>query len=195
MKKFVFTSLVTLSILGGALGGTVSYAAENVEKGSNGQVGFTTPTSGALQLLQVADLNFGNHEISAADQIYLSESDTKATVQDLRGTETGWELRVAQVGQFKNGQKELTNAQITLVAPTLDKSSTAIAHVKEGVVLKPTGEAAVIMDAKIGEGNGVATEDFMTGKASLSVPGATVKVKGQYTTTLNWTLTDAVSNN
>ena len=195
MKKFVFASLATLSILGGSMGGVVSHAAEVDNQNSTGNVGFTTPEDGALKLLEVADLDFGNHAISAADETYKTMTDTKSTVQDLRGTETGWELRVAQQGQFMNGEKELTNAAITLDAPVLDAGSTATANVKSGVLLNTNGDSAVIMDANQGQGNGVATEDFNIDQASLFVPGKTTKVTGQYMTTLNWTLMDGVSNN
>lgn len=181
-------------ILGSTMGGIVAQAEEVDNKASNGNVGFTTPADGALKLIEVADLSFGNHEISAADEIYKTQSDTKSSVQDLRGTETGWELRVAQNGQFMNGNKELTNSQLTLDKPELDTNSTAIANVKTNVVLNPNGDSVVIMDANTGEGNGLATENFNTGNASLSVPGKTTKIVGQYTTTLNWTLVDAVGN-
>ncbi|EGO5014200.1 WxL domain-containing protein [Enterococcus faecalis] len=194
MKKILLTSVVTVSVLGSVMGGVVSHAAEADNKSSNGNVGFKTPEDGALKLLEVADLNFGDHEISGSDENYKTETDTKATVQDLRGTETGWELRVSQSGQFMNGEKELTNAQITLDSPELDASSTATANVKTGVILNPNGDSAVILDAAKGQGNGIATENFKTGNATLSVPGKTTKITGQYTTTLTWTLMDGVGN-
>lgn len=194
MKKNLLTSLVTASVLGSVMGGVIVHAEEADNKGSNGNVGFKTPANGALTLLEVADLNFGDHEISGSDETYKTETDSKATVQDLRGTETGWELRLAQDGQFMNGEKELTNAQITLDTQELDANSTAIANVKSNVVLNPNGDSSVIMDANKGQGNGLATENFKTGNASLSVPGVTTKVIGQYTATLTWTLMDSVSN-
>ncbi|WP_430602635.1 hypothetical protein IGJ02_003089 [Enterococcus sp. DIV0724b] len=194
MKKTLLSSLVTACILGSVALGGVSYAVEADNQSSNGNVGFTTPEDGALKLLEVAEFDFGNHEISASDQVYKTESDTKSIVQDLRGTETGWELRVAQDGQFINGDKVLTNAQITLDAPVLDESSTATANVKSSVELDPNGNSVVIMDANQGQGNGVATENFNIAQTSLSVPGKTTKITGQYTTVLNWTLMDGVAN-
>lgn len=194
MNKIGLTAVMVAGILGSTMGGVLAQAEEVENKDSNSNVGFTTPADGGLKLMEVADLSFGNHEISASDEIYKTQSDTKSTVQDLRGTETGWELRVAQNGQFLNGKKELTNAQITLDKPELNIDSTAIANLKTNVVLNPNGDATVIMDANTGEGNGLATENFNTGSASLSVPGKTTKIVGQYTTTLNWTLMDAVGN-
>ncbi|MBO0431695.1 WxL domain-containing protein [Enterococcus sp. DIV0660C] len=194
MKKVIMGLVLSATLLSATAGATV-YAAEVDQKNTTGEVGFKTPDSGALTLVSAADLDFGMHAISAADEVYTSETDTVSTVQDIRGTEAGWALQVSENGQFKNGTHELTNAEITLVSPSIDANSTAIAHEKTGVALKTTNEAAVIMDAQTGEGNGLAIEDFAKGTASLSVPGATVKVAGQYTTTLNWVLTDGVANN
>jgi hypothetical protein len=192
MKKLVLSAAVLVGAM--TLGVNGVFAEQTDSKTTDGNVGFTTPADG-LKLIEAANLDFGNHEISASDQTYKSETDTKSTVQDIRGTLTGWTLQVAQSEQFKNGTNELTNAQITLDEPVLDESSTATANVKTAVALKPTGESVVIMDANEGEGNGVATEDFNTGKASLSVPGSTVKVAGKYQTTLVWSLMDSVENN
>ncbi|WP_430596547.1 WxL domain-containing protein [Enterococcus sp. DIV0175] len=194
MKKAIMGIVLSATLLSATAGATV-YAGDIDQKDTTGEVGFKAPDTGALTLVEAADLDFGMHEISATDQNYTTESDTFSKVQDLRGTEAGWALQVSEAGQFKNNTHELTNAQITLVSPTIDTSSTAVAHEKAGVVLKTTNEAAVIMDAQTGEGNGLAIEDFAKGAASLSVPGATVKVAGQYTTTLNWVLTDGVANN
>ena len=191
MKKILFASLIGLTVLGGLASASVVNAAEAGNKDSAGKVGFN---EGQLTLLNVADLDFGNHPISASDETYKTESDTKSTVQDLRGTETGWELRVAQQAQFMNGEKELTNASITIDTPVLDDNSTATANIQQKT-LTPDKKDVVVMDAKKGQGNGLAIEDFNTGAASLMVPGKTVKVAGQYTTTLNWTLLDGVSNN
>ena len=195
MRKILAVSLVTLSVVGSAMGGVVAVHADEVEnKASNGNVGFKTPEDGGLKLLEVADLNFGDNEISDADQVYKTISSTKSSVKDIRGTETGWELRVSQDKQFMNKDNELTNAQITFDAPKLDEGSTAIANVKSKVSLTPNGDSVVIMDANEGEGNGTAIENLDEGATSLSVPGETLKVVGQYETTLNWTLMDGVSN-
>lgn len=192
MKKLLLSTAILFGTL--TIGGTTIHADAVDSKTTDGNVGFTTPADG-LKLIEAANLDFGNHPISANDESYKSETDTKATVQDIRGTLTGWNLQVAQTGQFKNGENELTNAQITLDTPTLDASSTAVANVKTSIALKPTGEASLVMDAQKGEGNGTAVENFAKGSSTLSVPGATVKVQGQYKTTLTWTLNDTVENN
>ncbi len=192
MKKITLSAALLLGTI--TIGANGVLAAQTDSKTTDGNVGFTSPTDG-LKLIEAANLDFGNHEISASDQTYTSETDTKTTVQDIRGTLEGWTLQVSQSEQFKKGLDELKNAQITLDEAVLDKNSTATANVKKAVVLKPTGESTVIMDANSGQGNGIATEDFNTGKASLSVPGATVKVAGQYKTTLIWSLMDSVKNN
>lgn len=192
-RKFILSSLMVL-LLAGGLGVSRGEAAQEEKQPSEGWVGFTTPANGGLSLVQVADLDFGNHPISGVDEVYGTVSDTYTTVEDLRGTETGWSLLVAEMGPFMNQGHELTRAEITLVTPLLAPTSTAVTHVKKDLALTPDGEAQVVMFAQKAEGNGVATEWFGKNKATLRVPGETIKLVGQYTTTLNWTLLDGVGN-
>lgn len=196
-KTMIFGAAVCATILAGGM--TKVFADDPAptpvdQKNSQGQVAFKTPGANALILKSVADVNFGEHEISANDETYKTETDTQSVVQDIRGTSAGWVLQVAQNGQFKSDKTELTGAQIKLDAPTLDESSTAKATPKTGVTLSADGTASTIMSAAQGEGNGLAVEKFATGAASLSVPGATVKNAGQYKTMLSWTLLDTPEN-
>ncbi|WP_086314596.1 hypothetical protein A5821_002179 [Enterococcus sp. 7F3_DIV0205] len=169
-------------------------AEEMVDQESKSDIGFTAPTEGALTLLNVADFDFGSNPISAKDEVYKSKTDTATTVQDIRGTEAGWTVQVAQNGQFKADKKELTNAQITLKTPTISDKSTGSATAKTDVVLNTDGSSATILDAEAGFGNGVTIESFGKDAAVLAVPGETVKVAKQYETTLTWTLLDQPTN-
>ncbi|WP_207695278.1 hypothetical protein DOK67_0000819 [Enterococcus sp. DIV0212c] len=169
-------------------------AEEVADQASKSDIGFTAPTEGALTLLNVADFDFGSNPISANDEVYKSKTETATTVQDIRGTEAGWTVQVAQNGQFKADKKELTSAQITLKTPTISEKSTGSATAKTEVVLNTDGSSATILDAEAGLGNGVTIESFGKDAAVLSVPGETVKVAKQYETTLTWTLLDQPAN-
>lgn len=173
----------------------IANAEEITNQESKSDIGFTAPTEGALTLLNVADFDFGSNPISANDEVYKSKTDTSTTVQDIRGTEAGWTVQVAQNGQFKVDKKELTNAQITLKTPTISDKSTSSATVKTEVVLNTDGSSATILDAESGLGNGVTIENFNKDAATLEVPGETVKVAKQYETTLTWLLLDQPANN
>ena len=191
MKKTLLTTAAVLGTL--AIGAGVS-AAEIDTNTTDGTVGFTTPADGALTLTEVADLDFGNNPISADDEEYGNKTAAKTSVQDIRGTLAGWTVQVAQEAQFKNGDSELENAQITFVTPTLDADSQGTATVSENVALKPTGETATILTAANGEGAGKTVELFDTDSVTLSVQGDTSKVIGSYSTTLTWSLNDTVDN-
>ncbi|ALS02553.1 hypothetical protein ATZ33_14550 [Enterococcus silesiacus] len=187
--------LVGIAAVSMIFSGSVIASAEEIEnQESTSDIGFTSPTDGALTLLNVADLDFGSNPISAKDEVYKNKTETATTVQDIRGTEAGWIVQVAQEGQLKAGEKQLTNAQITLKTPTISEKSTGAATAKTDVVLNTDGSAATILEAGKGLGNGVTIENFDKDAAMLEVPGNTVKVAKQYETTLTWTLLDQPTN-
>ncbi|EPI04360.1 hypothetical protein D920_00236 [Enterococcus faecalis 13-SD-W-01] len=195
MTKGILAKVLTCGVLLGTIGVGSTIASADVTDDFNGTsegtVSFEAPASGALKIVEVADLDFGLHEISAADETYKTETDTQATVSDLRGTLAGWKLTVEQGDQFVNGTAVLDNAQITLDTP---KVSTGTGVAKTGIVLAPNGGAQEILGAKAGEGDGITTAALATGSASLSVPGATTKQVGTYSTELTWTLSDVPGN-
>lgn len=187
--------LVGIAALTIIFSGSVSASAEEIEnQKSKSDIGFTSPTDGALTLLNVADFDFGSNPISAEDEVYKNKTATATTVQDIRGTEAGWIVQVAQEGQLKAGEKQLENAQITLKTPTISDKSTGAATAKTEIVLNTDGSAATILEAGTGLGNGVTIESFDKDAAILEVPGKTVKVAKQYETTLTWTLLDQPTN-
>ncbi|MEI5993803.1 WxL domain-containing protein [Candidatus Enterococcus mansonii] len=187
--------LVGLTLVSMIFSGSIVVNAEEVNQKSTSDIGFTAPTEGALTLLNVADFDFGSNPISAKDEVYKNKAETATTVQDIRGTEAGWTVQVAEGGQLKAGEKELTNAQITLKTPTVSDKSTGSATAKTDVVLNTNGSSATILEATAGLGNGVTIESFGKDAAILEVPGETVKVAKQYETTLTWTLVDQPENN
>lgn len=188
------TSILSLLIVGVTVGIT-NITANAESSSSKSDIGFSAPTEGAFKINEVADFNFGDQKISGEDEVYYLNEEAITSIQDLRGTQLGWELQLSQVDQFKNGEKELTNAQISLQDLTLDETSTAEAHpALDTIDLKPTNEAVTVMSAGKGEGSGIAIEKFNKQSVSLKVPGSTIKVAGNYQTTLNWTLVDAIDN-
>ncbi|MBO0440336.1 WxL domain-containing protein [Candidatus Enterococcus ikei] len=187
--------LVLAALLMSFSGSVVVHAEEAENKNSKSDIGFTTPEDGALTLLNVADFDFGSNPISAKDEVYKNKAETTTTVQDIRGTEAGWTVQVAEKGQLKAGEKELENAQITLKTPTISEKSTGSATAKTEVVLNTDGSGTTVLEAGAGLGNGVTIESFGKDAAILEVPGETVKVAKQYETTLTWTLLDQPANN
>lgn len=187
--------LVALAAVSMIFGTSMVVSAEEIaDQSSKSDIGFTAPTEGALTLLNVADFDFGSNPISAKDEVYKSKAETATTVQDIRGTEAGWTVQVAEKGQLKAGEKELKSAQITLKTPTISEKSTGLATTKKEVVLNTDGSSATILNAEAGLGNGVTVESFGKDAAVLAVPGETVKVAKQYETTLTWTLLDQPAN-
>lgn len=196
MKKFMMSTLLLSGMLSISMGQV--HAADTDSHDTTGKVGFKTPDTGGLTMTNTNDLDidFGSNPISADDKTYTNVNDAKATVQDIRGTATGWTLTVAQKAQFKTADSdELTGAQITIKTPTLDTTSTATATVDKNLVLTTDNTAHKIMGATTGEGNGTAIADMNTGSVSLDVPGKTVKVAKDYTTMLTWNLADVPANN
>lgn len=200
IKKIALTSAMVL----GTIASTSSsvFAATVDTKDSNAKVTFKAPTDGALTLKKVANLDFGEQDISASDETYTNsneDTDTNtATVQDIRGSVAGWKVSVTQNGDFKNGASVLTGAKLTLDGTT-DNGTTIVNGIDEGgkpvkgAVLVP-GKAVDVWTAAKGQGNITTNMIVGKGSSSLFVPGETSKVAGAYTTTLTWTLDDAVAN-
>lgn len=165
-------------------------------------------TGGPLSLDYASALNFGEQKISSKDETYYaatqeviiegqhSQKPLYAQVTDNRGLLEGWELSVAQNGQFISGDKELTGATITFKMGQKESVSVSPAPetvVKE-VILPIDGTATTLMTAAKGQGSGtwiyrmgdLATMDKAV---ELMVPGASMKLKdAEYKTTLTWSL-------
>lgn len=166
-------------------------------------------TSGPLSLDFASNFHFGNQLISTKDEIYyakpqmvlaegghLSAKPSYVQITDVRGTESGWSLGVAQLEQFKAGERELSGAELTL--KTGQVASTSVSdkpsQVTETITLPVDGTQTLLMAASQGEGGGtwvyrMGDEDTMKTGVALSVPGKSVKLKNLfYEATLVWTL-------
>lgn len=180
--------------------GTSTVVANAADTDSTGDVAFS---SGTLSLsVDNTHLSFGKDTISAADATLNASTTPTVKVSDLRGTNAGWALTVAQGQQFNTktdaSGSALTNAALTVVSTKVSSDSTVKtgnATLTPGTTTSGTttnGAAGTVASALAGDGNGIST--FTFGSSNLYVPGATPKLAQGYTTTLTWNLGATPSN-
>ena len=196
-------------------------------------------TTGPLSIMKAATMNFGSQVISNQDQTYemiaemakLTNPEEEgpthvpyvsfAQVQDLRGNNEGWDLKVSLSNFESNTQnKILTGAQITLVGSAIryegsNQGNAPTAHTA-GLTLLPNGAAQSVMKAEKGKGAGASSvvwgnqkdltdqfeaegfdpeKDVVKNSAiQLFIPGSTAKDAATYTSTLTWELTETPKN-
>ncbi|AMG49024.1 MULTISPECIES: WxL domain-containing protein [Enterococcus] len=192
------------------------------------------PVTGPLSIVQAPTMNFGTQVISNQDQTYNMVAETAelanpeeggptdvpyisfAQVQDVRGTNAGWDLKVS-LSDFEAPEaqnKILTGAQITFANAQLNYEGSntdnePTVH-QAGLTLLPNGAARSVMTAAQGQGAGASSviwgdqadltaqfeaEDFNpetdvveNNAIQLSIPGSTAKDATTYTSTLTWEL-------
>ncbi|ONN40437.1 WxL domain-containing protein [Enterococcus mundtii] len=191
-------------------------------------------TTGPLSIMKAATMNFGSQVISNQDQTYnmVAEMATLANpeedgptevpyvsfaqVQDVRGTNAGWDLQVSLSDFTSNTQNSvLTGAQIELADSRIqyegrNQENAPTAHAN-GMKLIPNAGAVSVMTAEEEKGAGVSSvvwgnqanldtqfaadgNNIVTNDAiKLFIPGATAKDATTYTSTLNWELTSTPS--
>lgn len=195
MKKMVLGLMVVAGLLG-----TSTVVANAADTDSTGDVAFS---SGTLSLsVDNTNLSFGKNTISAADANLGASTTPTVKVSDLRGTNAGWSLTVAQGQQFNTktdaSGSALTNAALTVASTKVSSDSTVNtknATLTPGTTTSGTttnGAAGTVASALAGDGNGIST--FTFGGSTLAVPGATPKLAQGYTTTLTWNLGATPSN-
>lgn len=189
-------------------------------------------TTGPLSIMKAATMNFGSQVISNQDQTYnmIAEKQQKtgttgeankvpyvsfAQVQDVRGTNAGWDLQV-RMSDFKATKETVNNtlrgAQISLLNPRIQYGGSTpgnapVAHA-DGLKLIPNASAVSVMTAEKDKGAGVssvvwgnqadlnaqeaddATEVVTNNAIQLFVPGSTAKDAAQYKSTLTWELSN-----
>lgn len=187
-------------------------------------------TTGPLSIVKAATMNFGSQVISNQDQTYnmvaekanLADGSGQipyvsfAQVQDVRGTNEGWDLQVTLSDFTSNTQNNvLTGAEIEFVDSRIQYEGTNTenspsAH-ESGLKLLPNGAARSVMTAAQGQGAGASsvvwgnqadltaqfeaegfdpeTDVVENSAIQLSVPGSTAKDATTYTSTLTWELT------
>lgn len=191
-------------------------------------------TTGPLSIMKAATMNFGTQVISNQDQTYNMVAEMArlanpeadgpthvpyvsfAQVQDLRGTNDGWDLQVS-LSDFESEtqNKILTGAEIELVDSRIQYEGTTATNAPTahaaGLKLIPNGAARSVMTAEKEKGAGASSvvwgnqaalnaqfakedfdpeEDVVENEAiKLFIPGSTAKDATTYTSTLTWELT------
>lgn len=186
-------------------------------------------TTGPLSIMKAATMNFGSQVISNQDQVYNmvaekqqlrgTEGDENkvpyvsfAQVQDLRGTNAGWDLQVSLSDFTSNTQNNvLTGAEITFVDSYIDyigsnQENAPVTH-DSGLKLLPNSAARSVMTAAQTKGAGASSvvwgdqaaldaqftdetiETVENEAIQLFVPGSTAKDATTYKATLTWELT------
>ncbi|TYC50825.1 WxL domain-containing protein [Weissella muntiaci] len=166
-------------------------------------------TDGPLSIDYASSLDFGTQKITSVDKTYYaaltkgkdSEGADKSVpnyvqVTDNTGSNKGWELKVTQVGDFMNGSDALVGAQISFgsgnaLTATNSNAGTPTATGSFDLV-KDQEQVVTTAAADQGQGTWVTrygnNETDGASAISLSVPGASTKNLGAYTTTLKWNL-------
>lgn len=134
-------------------------------------------------------------------------------MKDKRTGQRGWNLSVQQTSQFAtkesspgaNDQKELTNAKLTFTNTETknpdNSAATTPTLTTEEFTLDPQGSQQTVVKAEPGTGGGTWLTHFgyadytdaidtMYSSIRLDIPGGTVKEAAEYTTTLQWALSD-----
>lgn len=188
------------------------------------------PNTGPLTIAYAPTMNFGNQVISNQDQTYnvIAEMQTLAEpeeggpteipyvsfaqVQDIRGSNAGWDLQVSLSNFTSTTQNNiLIGAQINLDNPFVkhegtNQTNAPSAHTTSLMIIPGAG-AVSVMTADEGKGAGVSSvvwgdqedlldqfeddtiENVKNGAIQLSVPGSTAKDATIYTSVLSWELT------
>ncbi|MEG2292774.1 MAG: WxL domain-containing protein [Carnobacterium sp.] len=176
-------------------------------------VGPWTPgTPGPLSIDFASNLSFGENKITSVDKVYnaepqaMEDGSTKGNwvqVTDNRGGEKGWNLKVAQNGQFiSQTGKELKGAEIEFKNGVVENTwSNSVLPSTSAPTFKLVTDGAVqdVFSAAAGEGAGTWVYRFGDDKTkgesiTLAVPGKSTKYTESYSTTLTWTLTDIPGN-
>lgn len=191
-------------------------------------------TTGPLSIVKAAIMNFGSQVISNQNETYNmvaerqqlrgTEGDENkvpyvsfAQVQDLRGTNDGWDLQVS-LSDFEAPEAQnniLTGAEITFVDSMIryegsNQENAPTGH-EAGLTLLPNGAARSVMTAAQGQGAGASsvvwgnqaaltaqfeaegfdpeTDVVENDAIQLAIPGSTAKDATTYTSTLTWELT------
>lgn len=208
----------------------------NPEPGPDVEIEPEVPgTTGPLSIVKAATMNFGTQIISNQDQTYSMVAEMQkltnpvtdgpthvpyvsfAQVQDLRGNNDGWDLKLS-LSAFESGtqNKTLTGAEIELVGSRIqyegsNAANAPVAHAA-GLKLIPNDAAQSVMTAEKGKGAGASsvvwgnqaelnaqfldpTKEVVENNAiRLSIPGSTAKDATTYKSTLTWELTITPEN-
>lgn len=167
------------------------------EGGGNG----ATP-GGDLSLIYVTSkLDFGTHEINVLDDKQYSANDStsdvsslwnnKAVIEvsDVRGTNAGWTLSVSgNPLQGKDGSL-IKGASLALPQGVVSNAGESNGAYSVPVSNALSGDSATVLSSKKDSGAGVTVNQLEPNDIKLEVPANSAKAQ-EYTSTLNWTLSD-----
>lgn len=184
-------------------------------------------TTGPLTIAKATTMNFGSQVISNQDQTYNMVAEMQnladgsgqvpyvsfAQVQDTRGTNAGWDLKVS-LDDFTSTSHNgvLTGAEVSLLDPRIQYEGNTATNAPEahmsGLKLIPGAGAVSVMTAENPKGAGASSvvwgnqadlnaqfesddvEVVENGAIQLFVPGSTANDAVTYTSTLSWELSD-----
>lgn len=185
MKSMKVEKIFIVAMIVGGSGFSSISADAVAPKNSIGKVTFT---AGDLTLDKVPSFDFGSQKITIQDQDYNAQEKSEVQVTDLRGSSVGWTLTVT-AGKLKAGMKELTGSQVSLANGSVVNTNNETVTVLN-TTLTPN-QAVKVMEATVGNGNGVTIGNWKKTDVNLHVPGSSEKSVAQYTADLTWTLADA----
>lgn len=192
-------------------------------------------TTGPLSIVKATTMNFGSQVISNQDQTYNMVAEMQkltnpttdgpkevpyvsfAQVQDTRGNNAGWDLKVSLSDFTSTSQNNvLTGAKVSLLDPRIQYEGNTATNAPVGhasrLDLIPGAGAVPVMTAANQKGAGSSSVvwgnqedltkqfadkdvDVVENKAiQLSIPGSTAKDATTYTSTLSWELTSTPTN-
>ena len=150
-----------------------------------------TGNEGILTIDHVVPLLFSSHKLEGKEQIYTSVVDRpNVQVTDKRGEEAGWNVQVSQTAfvDQTDATKTLKGAKLVLPVGTL-KDVGNVSLAPELYAVEVNDAPATFMNAKTGSGAGTWTNFFDKDEIKLTVPAG--NKKGEYMSTVTWTLMDA----
>ena len=149
--------------------------------------------AGDLKLQAAPALDFGQHEISAAVQVYTAESvGDPVRISDLRGSGEGWSLTVA-LSKFQlkeDGGDTLAGAVINTSAPTVKTNAENLGKPPVQVTeieLTSDGTVTRVWNAEEKSGMGVWELEWIAGNTTLTVYPGTAE-EGDSEAVLTWNL-------
>jgi len=170
-------------------------------------------TDGPLSIDYASSFQFGTQKITTADKDYYAQlqkyqgekadGPNYVQVTDKRGSQKGWNLSVTQNGEFKTSDGDILDGASLSLSNGVISSNTDAAFSPEVVNANNT----LVADAKTplmkaDEKKGMGTWMYRFGtdakegatSVKLSIPGKSVKLAKEYSTTLTWTLSDTPGN-
>lgn len=159
-----------------------------------GETGGKTGDTGPLSLDYVTNLDFGEHDVSIAEETYTAKNSTQPFTQvtDRRGTSTGWKLTVQAASFQSNGEDTLPGASLTFENGTTASNLNDLdaPQVNNPINVTTGGNAVNVTVANVGQGRGTWVTRWSKDDVKLTIPQGTA-TEGTHTSQLTWTLSNA----